>query len=175
LPITNNSNSGIAFSNHYKEELFLLWYAEGKLPATRFRKIIPPDIAGNTPSLNTLGHWMTEGSNWRKRADVLDDEVKNQIEAYAIAKKVEMLTRHSDVGKELQEAGANYIREHLDQLKPSTAIRMIVEGVRIEQNSRGIGTAFKEMVEMPDDELTSKIEELIDRSKVEISQIDDGS
>jgi len=61
----------------------------------------------------------------------------------------------------------------MDKLKPSTAVRMIVEGVRIEQNSRGIGTAFKEMIEMPDDELASKIEELIGRSKVEISQIED--
>ena len=176
MPIVNKDlDNRVIFSEHYKDELFLLWYAEGKPSYARFLKIMPPDAGGHKPSIVTLGSWAGEGGNWRKRAEVLDDEVKNQIEAYAIAKKVEMLTRHSDVGKELQEAGANYIREHLDQLKPSTAIRMIVEGVRIEQNSRGIGTAFKEMVEMPDDELTSKIEELIDRSKVEISQIEDGS
>ena len=173
MPIINPPEIKHRFSEHYKDELFLLWYAEGKLSSPKFRKMIPPDTAGYKPSVDTLGHWMTEGSAWRKRAETLDDEVKNQIEAYAIAKKVEMLTRHSDVGRELQESGADYIRENLDKLKPSTAIRMIVEGVRIEQNSRGIGTAFKEMIEMPDDELTSKIEDLIGRSKVEISQIED--
>jgi len=173
LPIINDLDNNIRFSDHYKDELFLLWYAEGKPSSPRFARKIPPDTSGKKPSPATLSNWMTEGSAWRKRAEILDEEVKNQIEAYAIAKKVEMLTRHSDVGKELQETGAQYIRENMDKLKPSTAVRMIVEGVRIEQNSRGIGTAFKEMIEMPDDELASKIEELIGRSKVEISQIED--
>ena len=173
MPIDKNSDKLHQFSNHYKDELFLLWYAEGK-PSTRsFHKITPPDPAGQRPAVSVLKYWMTKDSAWRRRAEILDDEVKHQIEAYAIAKKVEMLTRHSDVGKELQEAGAKYLKENLDKLKPSTAVRMIVEGVRIEQNSRGIGTAFKEMVEMPDEELTSKIESLLERSKVEITQIDD--
>ena len=175
MPIINDLDSGVRFSDHYKDELFLFWYADGKPSSPRFAKTIPPDTAGNKPSPATLGHWMTERSAWRKRSETLDEEVKNQIEAYAIAKKVEMLTRHSDVGRELQEVGAEYIRENLDKLKPSTAVRMIVEGVRIEQNSRGIGTAFKEMIDMPDAELAAKIEDLLDRTKVEISQIEDGN
>jgi len=159
------------FSEHYKEQLFLLWYAEGKPSIPSFMRVIPPDTEGKKPSKVTLTTWSSE--EWRTRANLLDDEVKQQIEAHAIAEKVEMLSRHADIGKNLQETGAEYLKEHADELKPSTAVRMIVEGVRIEQNSRGIGTAFKEMVETSDEELTEKIGRLMEKSQVEILQIED--
>jgi len=176
LPIVDPNDDQIIkrFSRHYQDELFLLWYAEGKPTSSRFHHIIPPDVSGEKPTLSTIKRWMNYGK-WRKRAETIDEEVKQQIEAHAIAEKVEMLTRHAKVGKQLQEDGAEYLKDHLDELTPSTAVRMIIEGVRIEQNSRGIGTAFKEMVEMSDEDLTTKIEDLIGKSKVEILQIDDGN
>lgn len=171
MPITEGSTKK-KYSQHYQEELFLLWYAEGKPTRDNFYDMMPPDVAGDKPSRETLGNWMNF-QGWRKRSELLDEEVKQQIEAHAIAEKVEMLTRHAEVGKQLQQDGALFLKDNLDQLTPSTAVRMIVEGVRIEQNSRGIGTAFKEMVEMSDSELTTKIEDLLSKSKVEILQIDE--
>ena len=162
------------YSNHYKEQLFLLWYSEGKPTLHSFHKIIPGDSAGDKPTLDTLKGW-SHYLKWKNRGNLLDDEVKQKIEAHAIAEKVEMLSRHAKTGKELQEIGAEYIREHLDEIKPSVAVRMIVEGVKIEQGSRGIGTAFIDAVNMSDDELTTKLEDLIGKSKVEILPLEDGN
>lgn len=161
------------FSDHYREELFLLWYKEGKPSLTVLRNIMPKSKTGHLPTVPVLQQWARD-NDWRDRADKMDEEVRQELEAKAIAVKVEMLERHAGVGEELQEIGLDYIREHADEIKPSTAVRMIVEGIRIEEGSRGIGTAFKQAVEMSDEDLTTRVEDLLLKSKVEILPIEDG-
>jgi hypothetical protein len=174
LPIQIEEDSRTEkFSHHYKEQLFLIWYQEGKPVLRKFYEIMPLDSADRKPTLATLQVWASE-LNWKERALDQDEEVRKQLEHQAIATKVEMLNRHAETGKELQQIGIEYIREHLDQIRPSTAVRMIIEGIRIEEGSRGIGTALKEALEMTDDELTSKVEDLLLKSKVEIQMLDDG-
>ena len=159
------------YDEHYREELFWIWYKGGKIPVSKLYHIIPKDKYNEKPREFTLRKWAKEG--WKERADALDDEIKAQIGARAIKEKVEMLTRHAGIGEEIQNIGADYIRSNPEKLNINAAVRMIVEGVRIEQASRGIGTAFKQMVDMDDEELTNKIQGLLEKSTVEIVKIED--
>ena len=170
----NRDKEVMKFSDHYKEELFLLWYTEGKPSLTALRNIIPKSPSGHLPTLPVLQKWARD-NNWRDRAEKQDEKVRQELEEKLVAVKVEMLERHAETGKEIQQIGLDYIRDNPDKITPGIAVRMIVEGIRVEEGSRGIGAAFKKAVEMTDEDLLSTVEDLLLKSKVEILPLEDGN
>ena len=160
----------VAFSKTYKESLFNLWYERGK-PGQKFLwNMIREDDDGNKPTHHTLQAWI---AGWRERAFMLDEQVSLQMDAQMVKEKVEMLNRHAETGVVMQEMGIEYLKEHKDELNANTAVRLLVEGINIEKDSRGIGTALKKMMNMEDSELVDEITAILEAGDVTISKIDE--
>jgi hypothetical protein len=160
------------FSQNYKESLFILYYEKGRPPIRAFWNYIPDDENGEKPSIMALRTWAND--TWIQRADINDEKVREQINAKMIGEKTEMLSRHASVGETMQGMALKYLDDHKEDLSVSASVRMLVEGVRIERDSRGIGTAFRSMLKSSDEELLSDIEQLYSKSGVEIQQLEDG-
>ncbi len=132
--------------------------------------MIPEDDDGYLPSESVLDIWI---ASWRERAAILDEQVRLQMDAQMVKEKVEMLNRHADTGVQMQNLGLNYLEEHPDESNSSTAVRLLVEGINIEQGSRGIGTALKKMMNMDNSELVDEISAILEAGNVTISKIEE--
>lgn len=150
------------FSEDYIESCFLTWFNNGRPQIGKLVTMLPRDDLGRTVAKDTLARWMRDRA-WNERADDLDSEVSRSVEQIAVQQKVEMFQRHALVGGEMIDKGIQYLREHgLD--KSADAIKMIIEGVRIEKSSIGIPQALMEVSSMSDAKLMSVIARLMSGS-----------
>ena len=152
--------NNLYYSNDFKEKCFVEWYNEGKPPITAFSFTVGEDEYGRKPSKQILFTWSEE---WRKRAELLDEEVKKQLEARLIAEKVEMLKRHAIVGKKMQNLAVEYLDQPdmIKKLSPNSAIRLLVEGLKVERISVGMPDVLEEVMTKTDEELLEDITKLI--------------
>jgi hypothetical protein len=150
----------IYFTDDYKEKCFIHWYNSGKPPASTYMINAAPDENGRIPSHQTLIKWTRD---WRERAELLDQEVRKQLEAKLIAEKAEMLKRHAVVGKKMQDIALEYLDddEILDKLTPNSALRLLVEGLKTERISVGMPDVLEEVMTRTDEELLENITKLI--------------
>jgi hypothetical protein len=160
---------GSAFSETYKRDRFLEWYKSGRPYATELSLQIPLDDAGRRPSKLTLQRWILE---WKEQAKKLDDEFDSGFIESVVAKKVEMLRRHANSGKEIQELSLTYLREHANELTPHAAVRLLQLGVEIERQSVGIPQALEKMSKLDDKALLSEITAILQDSNVTIEAIE---
>ena len=159
-----------SYGAEYKHTVFLTWYRLGKPAAHKLSEVIEADAnTGCKPSLPVLRNWMMD---FREQATFLDSQVAKQLEEQMIAEKVEMLDRHAKLGVELQDKASKYLNEHEDELKVPMAIKMLIEGVRIERESRGIASALEKMLEKSDDDLLKEVIALVNKAPVEFEQIE---
>jgi hypothetical protein len=84
-----------------------------------------------------------------------------------VADKVEMLQRHAKVGTHIQDMALKYLDEHVESLNVSNSVRLLVEGVRIERESRGISTTIEKIANLSDEELNRQVENILSHSQVE--------
>jgi len=160
------------YSDTYKDEIFLVWYRHGKPTAQVLETLIGVDPeTGYRANRNTLKTWAS--TIFKERAKPYDDEVEKQIRERAVAEKVEMLQRHSDIGKKMQEYGFDYIREHKDDLRMSTALKLLIEGINIEKESAGISGALQKMLQVSDDKLLEEVVEIFKNADVDIEAMED--
>lgn len=162
---------GRYFTVGYKDQLFLLWYKSGKPMAPSFFAICPPDPNGKRPNRNTIQGWVK--NEWRIRAHELDAQVNNEIEKRIIVEKVEMLTRHAKIGKEMQVMAIDWLEENVDQLTAASAVRLLDTGLRVERESRGVPAMLEGIMNMTDEELLEQLKKEIGKSKVEIEMLED--
>jgi hypothetical protein len=150
----------------YIDEVFTAWYSLGK-PSSRLLapKLKPCEVVGKRPSDDVLEIWINR--DFKKRAELLDGQVLAQINERMVAEKVEMLNRHANLGTEVQDIALKYINEHREDLNVSNAVRLLVEGVRIERESRGISTTIEKITNQSDEELQRQIEQLVTNHPVE--------
>lgn len=132
--------------------------------------MIHPNDEGNTPSFETLNNWKKE---WIEKADELDAEFYGQVTVEAIAEKAEMLRRHTQVGTKMQDMAIKYLEENEDELTVNSATRLLIEGVRIERESRGIPDTLSKLSEKSDDELLNELQKLMSGDLIDIQIIDD--
>ena len=157
--ITDDSNPS-RFSDHYKGEVFTIWYNAGKPTYRVLYNMLPPDPKSNAiPAQSTVQTWIAK--DFMFRAEDLDKQVMDQVSANLVAEKVEMLRRHADTGKEMHRIATEWLETHVDDLTASTAIRLLVEGIRIERESVGLPEALKKMMSMNDEELLEEVQSLI--------------
>lgn len=160
------------FSADYENNIFRIWYQQSKPTANKLLAIIPPDEEGIRPTRITLHNWIHD--KFIHMATDMDAEVLTRVEDQLIQDKVEMINRHIEIAKEMQETGLNYLRS-LDEndLTPQVAFRLVVEGIRIESESVGIPSALKKLATMTDEQLTDEVKKLIERSPVDILPLED--
>lgn len=172
--LSGHKGSRRIFSKQYIDQLFTLWYSMGKPPVRRFMPKIPPDdtAGGIIPEAATVAKWIL--SDFQERAKVLDAQVMEQINQRLIAEKVEMLNRHAEVGLVMQNMALEYLREHKEDLGITPAVRLLVAGVEIERQSRGIATTVEKITRMSDAELDEEIQRLIGRTPVTFEPLESG-
>ena len=160
------------FTDQYKMDVFNTWYAHGRPGTDSLYNFISDDPAcDKKPTRNTLQMWIYDDfMDW---AGDIDTQVKAQLDAHLVKEKVEMLSRHATVGQEMQDMSLNFLRANKDELNPQSAVRMLVEGVRIERSSRGIPEALDKMMNMSDQDLVDEIKKLITSPELTSGAVDE--
>lgn len=155
------------FTDDYKYQVFLLWYNSGKPSAQATWNLIPEEWGDNKPNAATVGGWI-KSDRFQDQAKALDESVVNEIESRMIKEKVEMLSRHAEIGFNIQNIAIEKIMEKKDELTSNALVRLLIEGIRIERESRGIPQAIEQMVSKTDAELLEEISKLTGGAEVEI-------
>lgn len=163
------------FSSQYREKVFYIWFNHGKPGAHSLLPYISGDMDewGRIPTLSLLSQWITD--DFKPRAEKLDQAIKEKLDALVISEKVEMLKRHADLGTRMQNIAINYLNENLDELSAPAAVRLLVEGVRIERESRGIPAALDKIRDMSDEQLMEQIKGLMTGANVSLEEFDANS
>jgi len=158
----------IIYPPGYKDQIFTLWYSMGK-PIARvlYLKIPVYEEFGTKPPIDTIQDW-TWSTEFKERAAILDEQVMAQINQKMVAEKVEMLNRHAVIGSKMQDMAMAYLKEHDKDLGVGSSVRLLVAGVEIERNSRGIATTFEKFDKMSDSQLNAEIQKIIERAPVEL-------
>lgn len=159
----------VSYTNEWKEKVFWIWYESGQVGANKFHVKLS-DLGEETPHINTLNEWIND--DWRDRAAELDQQVRDKFSKEVIETKVEMLRRHSQVGKELQDIGLDWLRENQDALTPSAVVRLIKDGYEIERASVGVPEALTKMLSVSDEELKKQIEAALTGEDLELFDAD---
>jgi hypothetical protein len=157
------------FTPAYIDACFTLWYKAGKPAANRLVGMLPNPvdfgIASGPVSLDYLRRWIHD--DFRDRADRLDTEVGLQMEKRLIEDKVAMLEGHTQIANTMQQMALEYLTANRDKLNANAAVRMLVEGVRIERESRGIPRTLEKLGEKSDEELLKEIKNIMLMSTVD--------
>jgi len=156
------------FSDEYKYEQFLLWYNQGKPSIKSFWGMVTPNNDGDTPSKEAFRAWIR---SWKGQAEILDEQVKVELEGRMIKEKVKMLSRHANLGVRMQDLALEFIENNKDDLTSSTAVRMLVAGVEIERDSRGLPEALEQILTQSDEKLLDRIKEITKNAPVEITPV----
>jgi len=149
------------FPPGYIDNIFTLWYMAGKPRAATFYRSIPAwEFNNEKPSLLMLRGWMNHDV-WLERTEQQDEEVRKILTEQQVLSKVEMFERHAEVGREMQGLSLAWLQTHKDDLTPGTAVRMLVDGITIEQGAAGIPDALRRMMNMNDEDLIKEIAQSI--------------
>lgn len=148
------------YTDDYKNAVFYVWYNRGRCGINSLSGYIDHDQNGRTPSIRTLIMWKDE-YKWEERADKLDIEIKAKVDGEVIAEKAEMLKRHALTGRRMQDIAIEYLEEHKDDLKPNSAVRLLVDGIRIERESLGLPSIVSEVIKTSDEDLLKSITDLL--------------
>ena len=161
MPIIRDTGADkVNFGEDYKQKVFLIWYEHGKLNASHLYNLVPDEEnSGRKPFRSTLQTWIRE--DFSSKAQSMDDEVVEIIREKAITEKVQMLERHTETAVKMQNIAMTYLDQCADELNPNSAVRMLIEGVRIERESRGLPEALRKMMEKTDEDLLGEIQKLI--------------
>jgi len=155
------------FSSEYKEQIFYLWYNNGKPPEHKLVLLIPEnwDKFHRIPTVNGLKFWIDV--EFVPRARILDSLIKEKMDTIIVAEKIEMLKRHANIGKNMQEGALKWLEENgNDLMNSSAAVRLLVEGIRIERESVGIPTSLEKIMHLSDEDLQKEVEKILTQGKL---------
>lgn len=152
--------------------MFLRWFDNGRPGSLVFRRTMPPNEDGHIPKDSTLNYWIAK---WKKDAEVLDAQIKSELEKRLVKEKVEMLYRHAELGKQMQDIGIDFLTDpgNVDEITSSVAVRMLVAGIEIERESRGLPESLEAVMKQTDEDLINRIAEITKDSPLEIEAITD--
>jgi len=149
-----------SYNPDYKLRLYTLWYNSGKPSAKQFRKsIVEPDpYVGTVPAVSILSAWIHK--EWGNAAQELDVQVNQQLEQTMVMEKLEVLKRHADIAKKMQDMAITYLDEH-GPGSSRNAIEMLVKGLDIERNSIGAPSQLARISEMSNEDLMDELKRLV--------------
>lgn len=139
-------------SDDYRLEAYMIWYNSGKPTGAALQKVLKPDPAsGIIPARTTVEYWVK--NIFVPMALETDEQVADMIQNRIVEQRVEMLDRHAEIGRELQELGLDYLHEH--GLKDQRgALMAVIKGVEMERDARIVPTDIvKKLAGMSDDKL----------------------
>jgi hypothetical protein len=159
------------FDTPYKAEAFAIWYKMGKCGAGLLYPALPPNSDGDVPTIGTVQQWISK--DFIPQGDALDLQVKAAMDQRLIQEKIKMLEEHTQVAKEMQDMALEYLRDNRENLKVPNAVRMLVEGIRIERDSRGIPAMMEKLVDRSDEDLMNELKEIVAKTPVTFEAVDD--
>jgi hypothetical protein len=171
MPISNlvhkEIESSANYTQDYRIKCFMLWYNQGRPGYSRLSTIIgknlPPDANGRYPSKPVLIKWIEE--EFVSMAMDLDEQIANQLEVKIVSEKIKMLEEHAKIGHELASMGLEHLKESgLGNAR--NALTAVIEGLRIERESRGVPQISEKLAKMSDEELLGQLTELISSSSI---------
>lgn len=166
------------YDNDYVNAVFWLWYDSGKPGANKLRSLIDPPEGFGIPGVPTIYKWIDD---FKIRAEPLDRKISEIMETKAVTKKVEMLTRHAEIGNKMQSIAMEYLQENSEKINANIAVKLLVEGIRIERESLGLPTLITATQDATDEKLMSEIQRMLGESGMDISGfeelgiVDDGT
>jgi hypothetical protein len=165
MPITDElaGHNRTDYTKEYKDDVFMIWYRGGKPSAYALLGMIPLDFHGKKPARTVLSGWLQD---FQIRAEPLDEAVKAEMGNRLILEKIEMFNRHAKVAVEMQDKALVYLRGEKSDINSAAAVRMLVEGIRIERISRGVPQIIEKMAQMTDEDLLREAEKLLLRSPI---------
>lgn len=155
------------YTDEYKEKCFYAWYSAGRPVGLKLLEIIPEDAYGRRVTTIKLHEWR-KFRGWEFRADELDAQVSLEVEKLAVREKVEMFQEHTEISQQLRQLGLQYFLDGDGNLDPkkidssNVALRLIVQGIRIERESRGIADAIMKVSKLSDGKLMGTIGALME-------------
>jgi len=99
--------------------------------------------------------------------------VQKSVDLVLIQTKVEMLERHAQVGTKMQDIALEYLEEHAEEMSAPAAVRLLVEGIRIERESRSIPEALAKLTSLSDEQLLKEIVKTFEEAPLEDEIIDE--
>jgi len=152
------------FTETYKDQVFITWYKSGKPGHRRLLRMLDADDNGRRPSEQTIVLWLKD---FRDRGAALDDEVHFQLSQHLVAEKVEMLKRHADIAAKMQNKAIEYL-ETVGLDSGASAVRLLIESVRIERESLGVPQVIDKINKMSDQDLMNEFKKIVSRTPMEI-------
>jgi hypothetical protein len=139
------------YKPQYKEMLFYQWWKSGKPTARKFILEISPQDDGKLPNLFTLNTWIE--NEWVEKAEPLDNEIREKFEKELVAEKIAMYREQANQAHDLRLEAFQWLKENIDQLTPSVAVRLWEKSIEIEHIVSGIPEALEKLMNMSDQEL----------------------
>lgn len=166
MPLLNNTNTNLTrsqkFPDDYVQNVFTVWYSSNKPALSDLRNLIP-EYKGKKPTLSVLDGWIKE--RFVPKAFMLDEEAAERLDRDLVAVKVEMMQRHVQLSQEMQDLGIGYLRnEGVDDAK--TAVRLLVEGINIENKNAGIAEIVRRMQDWSDEKVLDELRKAIEDSPI---------
>ncbi len=158
------------FSPVYKQTAFSIWYSRGKIPAHDLYNLLESED-GFLPSHNTVQNWITD--EFVPQGEALDLQVKTAMDQRLIQERIKMLEEHTKLAHTMQEMGLEYLEANRETLKVPNAVRLLIEGVRIERESRGIPAMLEKMSNRSDEELLNELKEIVAKAPVTVEAIEE--
>lgn len=175
VPVQKPKKLPRPFSQQFIEKVFYIWYNHGRPSAKMLVPLIPINLDewGRTPNWSTVESWLEDF--FVPRANELDAAIKEKLDGLIIAEKVEMLKRHAEVGVQMQDMAIQYLNENREEISAPAAVRMLVEGIRIERESRGIPAALDKMQHMTDEQLVQEVKNILTSTNTTLEELDANS
>lgn len=128
--------------------------------------MIQPDDQGRKPEVSTIMNWIK--TEFREQAEVLDKQVLDEMNRRLVQVKIEMLSRHAQIGKEMQNHALEKLRaiSEAQQLSEAGALRLLEFSVKLERESQGIPEMLRKIMTKSDDEILDEINTIVKSSKL---------
>ena len=161
-----------SFNPDIREKVFYIWYNNGRPGFLKTKSLIKEHLPdAEMPNDWSLKEWITD---FNARAFDLDQRVHEEVEAMVIAEKVQMMKRHAEIGLLMQNKALVYL-EHATDITSAVAVRLLVEGLRVERESRGIPEAIEKMSKLTDEEILNEIKQLMTSTSVKLEEVNANS
>ena len=168
----NIDDIGNRYPDHYKEQAKILWYKKGKLSPQALYQILPIEpVSGMKPKITTIREWVYK--DWKDWADEMDTLVMQEIRGRTIEEKVQMFERFTEVGTEMQNIALDWLRENKNKINAIAAVRLLVDGVRIESEARGVPQVLRKMIDMTNEELLDEVKKQLARTPLAMETIEE--
>lgn len=154
----------LTFTEEYKDQVFYLWYENGKSINFNLMESIPVSPNGRKPTETTIKEWVRNG-DWNTRADGLDGQISRALDSTIIDRRVAMYKRHAEIGQDMVEMGMKFLNEN-GLKKEESAIRAIAEGIDIQRQSIGLAEALQKISTMDNDQLTRELQKLLGKPEM---------